>query len=190
MKESGIDTYDLDNDEGGEYKPNTYTVQDAEMELDSVLDEIKGTETYDRTMDVVGNKWDVTSRRIIAQNPRVLSAINEHMTNGVYDQVVAEIDRERTLGRLSGLSDIEAYRQVGDRLNAEGKFNKDAQSAAPKESPAPKTAKRAPSPQEAKRKRAASPTRSGSSTASPNPSFNPLNLSDEEFEKQFNERFM
>lgn len=185
VQDSGVETYALE--EAGEYKPNTYSVDDKEFELDEVLDEIKHTDSYEKTLNVVTKVWDETSKRIIAENPQVLTAINEHISNGVFDQITAQIDKDKMLGRLSGLSDIEAYRQVGDRLFNQGNFNQEnpptQESPEPTQQPSPKAK------QVARRKRAAATPRSASS-ASPKPTFNPLAMSDEDFEKEFSDSYI
>lgn len=188
VSDSNLDTYEFESSENNpDYTPNTYAVDDTEIELDSVLEDIKSTTAYNTTIDVVSNKWDQTSKQEVLKNPNIIRVINEHIENGLYDQIQSVIDRDRMLGRLSGISDLEAYRVTGDRLHAEGKFTQSAPE--PKPSPEPKQAVK-PNPQVVKRKRAAAPTKSTPS-ASPNPSdFNPLSLSDEEFEKQFSAKFL
>lgn len=61
-------------------------------------------------------------------NPTIIRDINEHMGDGRFDQVIAQVDHERTFGRLEGLSDLEAYKTVGDAIHAAGGFNKPTQS--------------------------------------------------------------
>lgn len=184
VKDSGIDPLDLNEEKAGEYKPKTYNVDDREVELDTVLEEIQDTPTYTRTLDVVGNKWDGASKQTIADSPEVLKVINTHMQNGVYDIVSAEVENQRMFGRLKGLSDIEAYRQVGDAIQAKGGFNHLAQSGKPANAPTIVTPppKPATDPKLNEKRRAASSTKpSGSTPVSAD--FNPLNLSDEEFSK-------
>lgn len=184
LKDSGIDPLDVDVDKQGEYKPNTYTVDDRELALDAVLDEVQGTPSYGRLIDVVSNKWDAPSKQVIADNPQLLKVINDHMARGMFDTIVNEIDRERTFGRLAGLSDLEAYRQVGDSLDQRGAFAHQAKQ--PAATPAEKVvvaplAKPDDSANKDK-KRAASPTKAAPAKGE-DPDFNPLNLSDAEFEK-------
>ena len=186
VKDSNIDEFDLNDESGEVYKPKTYTVDDRELELDNALADIRDTAEYTKTVDVVTTKWDDASRKTIVENPGVIRLINEHMGNGLYDQIQAEIDKERTYGRLSGLSDIEAYRQTGDKLNAAGKFN-----TAPAQPTPVQPTKTKPDPKLTQRKRAAAPTKSTKSGASNNPSDkNPLSMSDEEFEKEFADKFL
>lgn len=189
VKDSGIDPLDVDTSEKTTYKPNTYTVHDKEIELDSVLEEIQDTPSYSKTIDVVSNKWDEASRKIIVDNPSIIRVINDHMSNGIYDQIVTVMDKERALGRLTG-SDIEAYRRIGDQIYASGGFvdqsPQQPTTQATKSTPKPK---KQPDPKVTSRKKAAAPTKSAPSKSAPTENFNPLSLSDEEFEKLASSKF-
>lgn len=193
VKDSGIDLFDLDQEGENEYKPNTYTVHDNELELDAVLDELQDTPTYSKTLDVVSNKWDNASKGIIAKNPQLLKAINEHVANGIYDRISKEVERERMLGRLQGVSDLDAYKQIGDVLDARGEFNHLVQQPNQRTQPvaqkklAPKGRKE-DSKLKSKR-RAASPTKTATATPTDN-DFNPLAMSDDEFSKLIHEQLL
>lgn len=188
VKDSGVDTYDLSSDtDENEYKPSSYTVDDIEFEVSEALAEIKSTPTYAETLSIINDKWDERSQRIIAENPQVISVLNDQVASGVYSQISAEIEKEKMLGRLSGVSDIEAYRIVGDRLFKEGRF--DSQQTTSKESPEPTKTPSKKNIANAKRKRAAASPRSSKASTS-TPSINPLALSDEEFEKEFSTKYL
>lgn len=187
VKESGIDPMELDAAKADAYKQKTYAVADTEIELDMVLDDLNGSETYTRTLDVVTNKWDAASKQVVAGNPQLLKVINDHMASGIYDLISNEVEREQMLGRLSGLSSIEAYRKVGDAINARGGFNHlvkpkvDASSQPPVVIPAkPKT----PVDEEDRntKRRAAAPSKPATPSA-PLADVSPLGMSDEEFLK-------
>lgn len=135
VKDSGLDPLDLDADKASGYKPQTYTVDDREMELDTVLDELQSSPSYNRTLDIVSNKWDGPSKQVIAGSPQLLRVINDHVQSGIYDTILKEMDRERVFGRLNGLSDIEAYRQVGDAIEARGGFKQLVQGSSQKQVP-------------------------------------------------------
>ena len=60
------------------------------------------------------------SKQILLENPVAIKVINDHVASGVYAQVQSIVEKERMLGRLEGLSDLEAYKQVGDVLAAQG----------------------------------------------------------------------
>lgn len=189
VKDSGLDPLDLDADKASGYKPQTYTVDDREIELDTVLDELQSTPTYNRTLDIVSNKWDGPSKQVIANTPQLLRVINGHVQSGIYDTIVKEIDKERVFGRLNGLSDLEAYRQVGDAIQARGGFG----SVEPKTPSKPMVVIPKPKiPEDDKlkdKKRAASSTKPAIA-ASTSKDYNPLSLSDEEFSKQVNKKFL
>lgn len=192
LKDSGIDPLDVDVDKAKEYAPNTYTVDEREIELDSVLEEIQDTPVYPKTVSVVSNKWDAASKQVVANNPQLLKVINDHMASGVYELISSEVERERMFGRLNGLSDIEAYCQVGDSIQARNGFAHLYKQApaepVPVKEPVPTPAP-APEPDLRDKKRAASSPRPAAPVAK-QPEFNPLALSDEEFSKLGNPKFM
>jgi len=193
VKDSGIDPMDLDAEKAGEYRPKIHAVDDREIDLDTVLDELQDTSTYARMLDVVSQKWDGASKQVISRTPQLLKVINGHMESGIYDLISKEVDSERVFGRLNGLSDLEAYRQVGDAIQARGGFNH-VGSAAPKNPviQAPVVVAARPKKVEddllKEKRRAASSTKPVAPTAQAK-EFNPLSLSDEEFSKLADSRF-
>lgn len=196
VSDSGIDPMDLSADKASAYKQTAYTVDDREIELDTVLDDIQGTPSYNRTLEIVGTKWDAASKHVIAANPGIMRVINDHVASGIYDRIQKEIDTERMFGRLIGVSDIEAYRQVGDRLHAQGAFNAASQgSSQPAAKPAQEKVVVQPKPKQEDtgalkdKKRAASSTKAVVSN-SQSQDFNPLAMSDEEFSKHVNKQFL
>ncbi len=191
VKDSGIDPLDMDVSKS-EYKPKTYTVDDRELELDSVLEKIQDTPTYNRTIDIVGNKWDGPSKQLVAQHPQVLEVINDHVDRGIYDLIIAEVDRERLFGRLSGVSDLEAYHQVGDAMNARGAFNhlNPVQQKDPATVRQPVPAKPKAEDPALRAKKLAASTPKAAAPVKADSDFNPLALSDEEFSKIGNPRLM
>lgn len=192
VKDSGLDPMDLDAEKAGEYKPKIHSVDDREIDLDTVLDEIQETPTYTQTLEIVSKKWDGASKQTIASTPQLLKVINDHVANGIYDLINQEVERERMFGRLNGLSDIEAYRRVGDAINARGGFNHlVSNQGKPNQEPVvvqPKA--KAPADDKLNEKRrAASSTKPANVSTAAASDFNPLALSDEEFSKLAEIRF-
>ena len=191
VQESGLDPLEMDTSKAGDYKPSTYAVDDREIELDAVLDEIQATPTYNQTLHIVSNKWDGASKQVIANSPQLLKVINSHVESGIYDLISKEIESERMFGRLDGLSDIEAYRQVGDAIQARGGFNHLAPQV--KNTPA-KPIVVQPKPKSVdeeklrEKKRAASSTKPASASVSAE--YNPLALSDDAFSKLVNDQYL
>lgn len=119
VSEAGIDKYELDEETGKDYKPTDYQVSEQEIALDNAIKEISSTPTYARTIQVIGKEWDNASRDIIKRNPEVIGLLNSHMSNGVFDTVQQEVEKRKMLGTLPmGISNIEAYKLVGDSLYA------------------------------------------------------------------------
>ena len=182
IKESGLDPLDIDINQDVSYKGTNHSISDKEVELDAVLSEIRETDTFNTTIDIIGNKWDDNSKKVLLENPNVIKIINDHVKSGVYTAITTEVDRLRMLGRLEGLSDIDAYKAVGDalyapRANAQSNnINTSTSKATNKEDPRLKD-----------RKKAASTTKGVASNAKPD--FNPLSMSDEEFEKIASSKF-
>lgn len=187
MKDSGIDPMSLDVEADAQYNPTEYTVRDEELAFDDVVDRIKDTPTYREAITLVGKTWDDSSREIVANNPHLLEVINDQIASGVYAEVSKEVDRQRLLGRLNNLSDIAAYRAVGEQMDSDGRLAHlyDNPAPAPSQS-APQrkvVTKPAPSAKAGKKKRAASPQRVPVKAGEDLSDL--LNLSDEAFTKKF-----
>lgn len=176
VKDKGIDPLDL-NTEDNQYTPSNHTVGDNEVELDDVIDRLRDSPSFSDTMTIVTSKWDQASKSSIAGNPQWLEQLDMQVSNGVYAKVNAEVQKQRMFGNLSGLSDLEAYLRVGSHLEQTGAL------ATPK----PQTVTAAPTrkPVNQGAKRAATPSKSALK-AIPKEQFDPLAMSDEDFEKLIN----
>lgn len=180
VQNNGIDVMELE--EGKEYTPSNHAVSANEVELDDVIESIRSTESFTDTMNIVNN-WDESSKRELASKPQLLAVMNEHKSNGVYAMIDAEIQRERMIGGLAGLSDVEAYQAMGNKLFQQGKFG-DAQPQAPAQEPKkvirkPK-AKADDKQLQDKRRKANATQNKGRKPESP--SYDWWNMSDEEVE--------
>ncbi|RLB96031.1 MAG: hypothetical protein DRH90_24985 [Deltaproteobacteria bacterium] len=178
IKDSGIDPLEIDTEKTTEYKPGTYTVHDKEVELDQVLLDIEGTPTFQETIDIISNKWDDSSKKELLEKPSLIANINDQVANGIYEQIYSIVEQERTVGRLTELSDLEAYKHVGDVLEAQGVFN---QPQAQQLAPIPAQAQAKEDPKLKAKKLAASGTKATPNKGKANGAINPLELSDEDF---------
>lgn len=185
IKDSGIDPLDLDAEKASAYKPGTYRVDEREVELDTVLDELQDSPAYNQTLEIVSSKWDGASKQVIAGAPQLLKVINSHVETGIYELISKEVERERMFGRLNGLSDIQAYRQVGDAIQARGGFDHLGRQGQPTLAkpvvvqPKPKV----DAEKIKEKKRAAGTSKPAAAPAKAVMDFNPLSLSDDEFSK-------
>jgi len=191
IQDSKVDPDTLELDVKTDYAPNTYTVSDNEMNLDGILDEIQGTESFGTTMDIIGNKWDTSSKKVLVEQPEIIKHINDHVASGIYSQIEQEVSRQRMLNGLSGLSDLEAYKQVGDKMSEAGAFTSSTAqtTTTPAKVSIPKSSNSV-DPKLRNRKKAASAT-TAKPTGKPDPStINVLGMSDEEFAKVGNDKFI
>ena len=197
IKESGIDPLTLDTEKADGYTPKSYKVDEREIELDMVLEQIQHSQAYPKTLEVVSKQWDPASRQVVANSPQLLKIINDHVDRGIYDVISAEVERERIFGRLNGMSDIEAYRQVGDSIQARGGFDHLVQKRTDHgQQAAARPVVVQPKPRVAdndklrEMRKAASTSKPASAPAAPASDFNPLALSDEDFSKLVQPKFL
>lgn len=181
LKDAQIDPLDIDIQAESNYKPTNRRVSDRELLLDNVLDEIRETPTFQKTLTVVSQEWDDASQNVIASEPHIISIINGHIADGTFDKVMEKVTYERSLGRLTELSDFDAYKEAGNALAQAGVLQvpgtpQTSQSVPP---PGAKTSQK--ELERKHNKRAASPTKGAKATTVP--AFDPLDLSDADFAK-------
>lgn len=188
VSQAGIDQYALDAVDDSEYAPTQRTISDSEYQLTSIFEELSSSPNYQRFVDVVTKEWDDKSKQVFVEHPESLKVIANHIDSGVYDLISQEQERLSLLGKLDGLSSIEAYRKVGDAMYAAGRLNHligggSTPQAAKRSSSKPNTGVD-PRSNDRQRKAAVSAPRSaGVPAGKVNQDFNPLAMSDEEFQK-------
>lgn len=176
MKDKGVDPLEVDLEIGENYKPKSHAPSEKEMDLDEVLDSIRETPSFQKTIDELGSKWDSESRTVLMDNPSVIRMLNEHMGAGIYDQIMSVVDSERLMGRLQGMHDLAAYKTVGDALQAKGAFSQLAGKPEVQRKPVQDPKRKA-------RKKAAGLTKRTTAKKGLSPDFNPLAMSDDDFDK-------
>ena len=182
VKESDVDPLEIDKDAPTEYEPTNYSITDKEYNLDRVLDDIKDTETFNKTINVLTKEWDTESRSVISDQPEIIGIVNAHMANGIYDEVNAVLQQEKALGKLDGIPDVEAYRQVAEYMNKNNMF-KQPEKPVGKSKVSSKTDEKAEADRDKKRKAAAPVKQTTTKKAPTDEDF--LGLSDEEFMKKY-----
>ena len=179
VKDSGVDPDDIDIENASTYQPNNYTVTDSEYELDQVLDSIKHTDTFDKTIDLLTSEWDDKSKTFVSENPNVIKVINDHMLNGVYDKVNAIMQQDKALGKLSGVSDVDAYKQIVDMLASNGELI-DGNQQVPVQSNV-ESIEDVDSVKRKQNRKAAAPTKQTNTSSNSKQDVSYLTLSDDEF---------
>lgn len=180
LKDSKTDPLSIDLDSELDYTPTAHTVDDAQLEVESVFESIQDSPHYQEVANVIGTEWDEASRSAIHKDPAIVDVINEHMGNGVYEKVKSEVDRQRVLGHLNGLSNVKAYWKVGEQLAQQGAFRTEEPAA--KKVVRPK-AKTAPNPSTTDKRKKASSTKGRQNAQHVEPDY--LNMSDEEYASKY-----
>lgn len=119
LKDNSIDPMDLDLEGSESYKPNDHIVGETEMNLTTAFQSIESAPGYKKTLENL-DKMDQVSKQQLQDNPGVIPEINAHIEAGIYDKIVTKVEYERMLGRLTGLSDLDAYYQVGTAMHKAG----------------------------------------------------------------------
>tara|TARA_R110000765_G_scaffold219994_1_gene323991 strand:- start:1328 stop:2479 length:1152 start_codon:yes stop_codon:yes gene_type:complete len=182
IEESGIDPLDIDTDNKTDYQPTDYSVSDKEFNLDIVLESIKDSPTFSKTIDVLTKQWDEGSKATVSDNPEIISIINDHMSTGVYDKVNAAMQQQKALGKLDGFTDVESYKQIAEYMHKEGMLGEvvDDQPSSSEVSSETNAAAKA---DRTKRRKAVAPVKQTTSVKPPE-SGEFLGLSDDEFMKK------
>lgn len=191
MQDKSIDPLDFNTEEPVNYVPQAIGVSDTEYAFNQALGDLRAQSGGSETIQHINQTWDDASVDLIWKNPDILAAIHEQRTNGVYDQITAEMDHQKTLGTIPpGTGFLHAYKQVGEFMQQNNMFTAPSQEPAPAVTPAPapalvtkRVAAPKPSVSNASKAAAASTTRTTPTTAKP--VVNPLSMSDEEFIKRY-----
>lgn len=118
LQDSGIDPIDLDMSKV-EYNPSNHSISDSDLIFSETIDDLKKTPHFETTSKIISSVWDNASKQALLKDPALIKKLNEEVEIGRYEKVQKIIDRERTFGRLQGVSDLEAYIQiVSNMVNA------------------------------------------------------------------------
>lgn len=179
VQDSGIDLMDFDAEQGKDYKSKHVAPSDSDMALEETIQDLSHSDGFKEVLQHVTTQWDVASQNQIAANPGLLRILDAQKAAGHFDIIAAEVAKERMLGRLAGVSDIQAYAAAEQQLQAQGKL------AAPKKAPTPevKAPKKADPAVAAAKKAAAAPRPANPANKANEKVENLFSLSDEEFAK-------
>lgn len=179
LKDSKLDPLDLDIDNESAYIPGNHTVSDQEVQLQSIVDDLKSTPQGVETLQLIKG-LDQASLNEIWKTPSMMTTLNEQRQNGVYDFIMKEVEHQRMLGNIpEGTSFLDAYKAVGDYC-LQVQQQRIAQQQAMQNLPSGTLNKQQVISGNVK---GAAP--SGRSRKASQQFVDPFSLSDEEFEKQF-----
>lgn len=192
VKDAGIDPMDIDVNAEHKVNPGNHRVSDEEVNFHSTLEDMKSSPEKIGTLQVINTSWDQASKDALWNNPEIITAIHDHRSSGIYDRIVAEVDRQRILGTIPvNVPFLQAYKTIGEDMT---KANKFADIIAPpvvqkvvntKVVPAVITRVETVKPVLKSGSKAAAAALTRSSAPVKKVPINPLAMDDEEFMKQF-----
>ena len=202
IKDSGIDPLDLNMDDNANYRPTDHSVSDNEVAFAEALKDVSSQPGGRETIQHINSTWDQKSKEFLWGNPEVLAVIQDQRQNGIYDAIAAEIDRKKMLGEIApNVPFLEAYKIAGDALVASKSLTQPgSKPASQTTNPAPAAnadqqagrvlgtrtaAPKSSATNSDKAKAAGSPTNSSRKAKE---TINPLDMADDDFLKQFENR--
>ena len=188
VKQADIDLYSVDDESVDRYAPTDAQITDEEYEFQNVISSISASPRYADVMQFVANSTVADKQEVYSQ-PQILKSLIDHAQLGIFDKVMAEVDKLQVLGRLpQGMTPLQAYHAIGSQMfggeptpsQEQPRVNPQVQQPIPKpvqrpvQQPQSNTARRA----------AAAPSNAAKPGAKPKPSAHDLfTMSDEEFSK-------
>ena len=123
LADSEFDPLSVDKAKADGYVPGDHGVSDLEVQFQSALDDLIETPDGIELLKEIQGQWDQESKRALLKEPSVVSALHLQRSNGIYLQIKNEIDRLQALGQIPvGTPFLQAYRGVGEYMQAQGKF--------------------------------------------------------------------
>lgn len=116
VKQADIDLYSVDEESVDRYAPTDAQITDEEYEFQNVISSISASPRYADVMQFVANSTVADKQEVYSQ-PQILKSLVEHAHLGIFDKVMAEVDRLQVLGRLpQGMTPLQAYHAIGSQM--------------------------------------------------------------------------
>jgi hypothetical protein len=187
-----IDPLEIDTAKAPDFRGGENAVSDDEVAFRTQLDDLQQSPEGQATIAEMNRRLDDSSKEILWSNPEIMATLHEQRAAGVYDLVVAEMDRLITLGEIKPNTPfLQAYKTAGDKLVAAASGNQGGTTSGQAGQPAPTvvaTRTAAPKSSVANGDKAAAASSSRSTPAGKQPLTNPLAMSDDEFLKKLEGR--
>jgi hypothetical protein len=108
LKDLNIDGLEINTEEAN-YNPSNYFMSEADYNNSEVIKELS-KDTHGSEVLKAVSLWDEQSRKELSNNfERDLTMLAEHKRTGQFDAVMGDIQLHKSLGKLSGVSDAQAY---------------------------------------------------------------------------------
>lgn len=116
LKDKEVDTYNLPDIEETPYKPSNHIPSAEQLTFDETISELQETDTGRRVIQDL-REWDTQSISEVYNNPKLLNTLNSHVENGLYEDTISILTREKALGNIpENTSIIDAYDEIATQL--------------------------------------------------------------------------
>ena len=120
LRDGGIDPMEIDTSAEPTYRPSNHRVSDEEMVFTSTLEEVVSDPVGKEMIVHINKTWDARSKEALWTDPAIMRVMTEQKNNGIYDQINSEIERRRILGHLRNEPFLQAYQSVGQQMQEQG----------------------------------------------------------------------
>lgn len=124
LQEKNINPEDLDPEENNGYKPSNYGGSQKDNDFRDALDEVIAIPEGKALVNEIYQNWDQQSKVTLSENPVILGNLLELKRAGIYDQILSELDYQKSIGYLQHVPFLQAFDQVGQAMRDQGVFNK------------------------------------------------------------------
>ena len=116
VKQADIDLYSVDEESVDRYAPTDAQISDEEYEFQNVISSISASPRYADVMQFIANSTVADKQEVYSQ-PQILKSLVEHAHLGIFDKVLAEVEKLQVLGRLpQGMTPLQAYLATGSQM--------------------------------------------------------------------------
>ena len=115
IQDSGIDAYDLNEEKAQGYQPSVPQVADEVVNFEMAAKALEHNPHFGTVVQNLGG-YDETTKQEIFKNPHLLNLLTDHVQNGFYEKICSRLEQEQAVGRLNGMSFLQAYDTVGQML--------------------------------------------------------------------------
>lgn len=112
VKDADIDLYSVDEEKVNSYTPTHAAISDADYAFNEVADSLSHRPKFQEVINFIGSSA-VQDQEHVYQNPELLAMLTSQAESGLFDQIMTRVMQERAVGRLQGMTNLQAYDAIG-----------------------------------------------------------------------------
>ena len=124
LKDHNVDPMDLDTSGESKYQAKNYEGNPQDNAFRDALESAISTDEGQFVVSQIHKNWDAASKNRLRENPSILGNLLEMQRDGVYAQIVSELEYQRSIGYLTDIPYLQAFDQVGLAMKNAGVFNR------------------------------------------------------------------